>query len=52
MHSFLGMAIAKDFVFSVECSVAGNDEVSVVAKFINDALDVFGGLNFLEIDMK
>ena len=36
----------------MQCSVVGNDEVGAVAKFIDDALDVFGGLSVLKIDMK
>ena len=39
-------------MFSVGCLVTGIDEVGVVANFINDALDMFGGISVLEIDMK
>ena len=46
------MAAIKGLVFLVGCLVTRNDEVGVVAKFIHDALDIFGGLSMLEIDMK
>ena len=46
------MAATKGCIFSVGCSVVGNDEVGAFAKLIDDALDVFGGLSVLEIDMK
>ena len=42
----------EGFLFSVEFLVAINNEVGVVAKFIDDALALFGGLSVLEIDMK
>ena len=46
---YLVIDAAGGFVFSVGCSVVGNNEVGVVAKFIDD---MFGGLIFLQIDMK
>ena len=50
--NFSGLLAMEGFVFLVGCSVEGNDEVGAVAKFIYDALDVFGGFSVLEIDMK
>ena len=60
LYPFLGSKFAYVFsdrchrgvFFLVGCSVVGNDQVGVVAKFIDDALDVFGGLKVLEIDMR
>ena len=46
------MAAIEGFVFSMGCLVTRIDEVGVVAKFIDDTLDMFCGLNVLEIDMK
>ena len=46
------MAATEGFVFLVGCSVIGNVEIGVVTKFIDDALEVFGGLSVLKIDMK
>ena len=52
MHIYLGMAAIEGSVFLVGCLVVGKDEVGAIIKFIDDALDVFGGLSVLEIDMK
>ena len=46
------MVAMEGFVFLVGCSVVGNDEVGAFAKLIDDALDVFGGLSMLKIDIK
>lgn len=37
------MDVVGSFVFSMGCSVVENNEVGAVAKFIDDALDMFGG---------
>ena len=42
------MTTTGDFLFSV----IGNNEVGAIAKFIDNALDMFAGLSVLKIDMK
>ena len=39
-------------MFLVGCLVTRNDDVGAVPNFIDDALDMFGGLSVLKIDMK
>ena len=52
MHIYSRMATTKGFLSLVGCSIIRIDEVGVVTKFIDDVLDMFGGLSVLEIDMK
>ena len=52
LHMYSRMATIEGFVFLVGCPIIGNNKVGLVAKFIDDALDMFGGLSVLKIDMK